>query len=129
MSEAQKPPSETSQRSAPPTSPAALAAPASPATIEISAAWRSALAEWLQQHKTYPEGARSEGAEGRVTVRFTIDRDGRVLDVALVRSSGAPILDEAAQAMLRGARLPPFPPGMTQDRVTVTLPIRYGLEP
>jgi hypothetical protein len=30
--------------------------------------------------------------------------------------------------MLRGARLPAFPPGMEQPEVTVTVQIRYRLE-
>ena len=37
-------------------------------------------------------------------------------------------LDDAAQAMLRGARLPPFTADMTQGQTTVTVPIRYRLE-
>jgi TonB family protein len=51
------------------------------------------------------------------------------LQVSLVGSSGSAILDDAAQAMLRGARLPPFPSGMEQTQVTATVPIRYELEP
>jgi protein TonB len=64
-----------------------------------------------------------------VVVRFTVDRDGRVADVALVTSSGSRILDAAAQAMLRGASLPPFPGDMPQDHAIVTVPIRYSLAP
>jgi len=60
-------------------------------------------------------------------LRFSIDRSGSVLDVAVVRSAGSPVLDSAAQAMLQGARLPPFPPSMPQDRITVTVTIRYTL--
>ena len=54
--------------------------------------------------------------------------DGQVTTVTLVSSSGSPTLDEAAQAMLRGARLPPFTADMTQGQTTVTVPIRYRLE-
>ncbi len=72
--------------------------------------------------------ARVNGDQGRVVVHFTVDRDGRVLDVALVQSSGSQILDDAAEALLRGARLPAFPTAMPQTQMTVTLPIRYALE-
>ena len=61
-------------------------------------------------------------------VRFTVASDGRVLNVALVQGSGFPALDEAAQAMLRGASLPPFPPGLAEREITATVPIRYQLE-
>ena len=93
----------------------------------MSAVWRQALAAWLATHKNYPEEARRRGAEGSVALRFTIDRSGRVLEVMLVRSSGSPILDSAAEAMLRGATLPSPPATMTQDKFTVTVQVRYAL--
>jgi periplasmic protein TonB len=106
---------------------AASTAGAPPA--QVAAGWRQALGAWLAAHKTYPEEARRRGEEGRTAVRFTVDRSGRVLDVELSQSSGSAILDEAARAMLRGATLPPLPPTMTQERVTVTVTIRYALAP
>lgn len=101
---------------------------ATPAAAEVSPAWRGALGAWLQSNKRYPAAARAAGQEGRVAVRFTVDRTGRVLSVQIVASSGAPALDEAARAMLTGAQLPPFPPGMTQTQQTVTVGIQYALE-
>lgn len=111
--------------------PAAAAPPrpaAAPPAATISAGWRDSLVNWLQAHKTYPEAARMEGAEGRVVLRFTASRDGRVLQVAVVQPSGSRVLDEAAASLLRGARLPPFPASMAQDTATVTLPLTYQLE-
>ncbi|MBN8872765.1 MAG: energy transducer TonB [Rhodospirillales bacterium] len=93
----------------------------------VDAGWRGALAAWLAAHRVYPEAARRAGEQGRVAVRFTIDRSGRVLTVALAGSSGTERLDEAAQAMLRGQSVPPLPPDMPQDRLTVTVTIRYAL--
>ncbi len=95
--------------------------------VAAGAAWRTELSAWLQQHRIYPDAARRDGEQGRVVVRFTVDRTGQVLDVTLVDSSGFPSLDEAAQAMLRDAHLPPFPMGMAQARITATVPIRYTL--
>lgn len=94
----------------------------------ISANWRSELGVWLQTHKTYPDEARRRGDEGRATVRFTVDRDGQVLDVQLVSGTGSKLLDAAVEQLLRGARLPAFPPDMTDAKVTVSLQIRYSLE-
>ena len=98
------------------------------AEAAAGADWRGSLAAWLQSHKTYPDEARRDGQEGRAVIRFTAGRDGQILDFALVSSSGSAALDGAAQAMFRGARLPPFPAGMAQDRITVTVPIRFTLE-
>ena len=101
---------------------------APPAPMEVSSTWRSALAGWLQSHRTYPDEARRQAEEGTVLIRFSMARDGRVLDVTLVHSSGSSALDEAAQATFRNARMPPFTADMTQAQTTVTVPIRYRLE-
>ena len=61
-------------------------------------------------------------------MRFTVARDGRVLTASLVRSSGSARLDAAAVALLRGARVPAFPPAMLQAEATVAVSIRYTLE-
>jgi protein TonB len=117
---------------APPNTPVAPPSGSSPAPTEappapVSDVWRQALSAWLAAHKTYPEAARRTGAEGAVTLRFTVSRSGHVLDVALVRSAGSPVLDAAAEAMLRSATLPSFPAGMPQDSITATVQIRYTL--
>lgn len=112
----------------PASSPAATTADPPAAAADRSGAWRGALAAWLQGHKTYPEAARRDDVEGRVIVRFTMDRGGTVMEVALVRSSGSTVLDDAAMALLRGARLP-APPAPAPDHVSITLPIRYSLAP
>lgn len=104
------------------------AAPAPPAQAQVSSGWQSALAAWMQSHRTYPDEARRRAEEGTVLVRFTVARDGHILEVIMVRSSGSPMLDEAAQATFRNARLPPFPADMAQAQTTVTVPIRYRLE-
>lgn len=98
-------------------------APAAP----ISSTWQTALAAWFASHKTYPEAARRSGAEGTAVLRFTVARSGRVLDVAVARGTGSAILDAAAEALVHGATLPPFPAGMSQGSVTVTVQIHYSL--
>ena len=61
-------------------------------------------------------------------MRFTVNREGRVLDFQLLSGTGSPILDAAVEHLLRGAKLPPFTAEMEQEQVTVTLQIRYALE-
>lgn len=110
-------------------SPSANAPPVNaPPQAAISPGWQSAVGAWLQSNKTYPDAARRRGDEGRATVRFTVNREGRVVDFQLMASTGSVALDAAVDQLLRGARLPPFPSGMSQEQVTVTLQIRYALE-
>lgn len=94
----------------------------------ISPEWRSALSNWLQAHKTYPDEARQRGDQGSATVRFTVGHDGHVQELRVLSATGSAILNSAVDRLLRGAHLPAFPPGMDQAKVTVTLQIHYTLE-
>jgi protein TonB len=128
------PPSAPAQETPPPTAapaaqPDAVATTTAPAAppAPIATDWQRELSGWLAAHKTYPDAARQRGEQGPVVLRFTVDRSGKVLEVTLVSGSGSPRLDDAAQAMLRNASLPPFPAQMPQERVTATVQIRYRL--
>lgn len=110
------------------TPPPAAAAPPSASAAVTDPGWRAALGSWLAAHKRYPEQARRRGDEGTVGVRFTVDAAGRVLEVAVTRSSGSTLLDDAAREMLAGQRVPPFPPSMTLAQTTVPVNIRFQLE-
>ncbi len=114
---------------APPAQAAPSAGPTAPASqAEIAPSWQSALGAWLQAHKSYPAEARRRDEQGRAIVRFKVEHTGQVLDVELVSGTGSVILDDAVKHMLTGATVPPFPPGMDQDQITVTVQLRYKLE-
>jgi protein TonB len=113
-----------------PVPPAATAAPAvvAPAAAPVvDPSWQASVFGWIAARKTYPEEARQRGEEGRVAVRFTVDRSGRVLDAAIVGPSGSQRLDEAAVELLKHASLPAFPASMTQARIVITTTMRYSL--
>ena len=93
----------------------------------VSPGYLGLLSAWLESHKHYPDSARQRGEEGRAVLHFDVDRSGRVLDFAVVKSSGYPDLDAAIEDMMRGATLPPFPAGMTQARIPVSVTIRFSL--
>src|SRR5438132_6955404 len=66
-------------------------------------------ARWLPSNPApeYPPIARSRGWQGVVLVRVTVEADGTVAEAALERSSGWPVLDEAAVAAARAWRYEP----------------------
>jgi protein TonB len=105
--------------------PQAIPAPR-PAPV-VSGNYRAALSAWLESHKRYPESARSRGEEGRAVLRFRVDRSGRILNYALVGSTGFADLDASIDAMMRGATLPPFPADMTASDVEVSVTVRFAL--
>jgi len=46
----------------------------------------------------------------------------------VLRGSGSDMLDQAALSMVRGARVPPFPPDMSQSKVTLNVGVGYRLD-
>ena len=111
----------------PQTASAATPVPAPVPSPEASAGYRALLSAWLNSHKRYPDAARQRGEEGRAVLRFEVDRSGRVIDYAVTTSSGYPDLDQSLEEMMRGATLPPFPAGVTQPRMEVSVTIRFSL--
>ncbi len=90
--------------------------------------YAAALAAALRNRLQYPDQARSQGASGVATVRFTMDRSGRIVGASLVRSAGSPLLDQAALAAARpGSSLPAAPAALPQPQFTFTVPLRFNL--
>jgi protein TonB len=130
-----RPPASTT--SAPQAAPLEMAAiPAAPvqgrATPKSSNAiptWKTQIVALLERNKRYPPAAQSRGEHGVAQVFFSLDRQGRVIDSRVVRSSGAPALDEEALALLHRAQPFPAPPTeLPGPHVDLTVPIRFNLK-
>ena len=67
----------------------------------------------------------NQGVAGVNTVRFTIERDGRVADVSLVDASGIYAIDRESQAALLNAKMPSLPAEFTEPRLIVRLIFEY----
>ncbi|MCK7576413.1 MAG: energy transducer TonB [Chromatiales bacterium] len=90
--------------------------------------YQGTLAAWLNRHKRYPDRARRLRQQGTVRVSFTIDRQGRLISHRIVGASGYPLLDQEVEALVRRASpMPPFPAGLTQSQLTITVPISFNL--
>ncbi|WP_349323000.1 TonB family protein [Asticcacaulis sp. MM231] len=90
------------------TAPAAKPAPPAPLAATTPQTWHTQLLSHIERHKRYPTAAR--GRQGVVQVRFSMDREGRVLSSAVSRSSGSGALDRAALDTLKRASPLPKPP-------------------
>ncbi len=76
----------------------------------------------------YPPDAAQNGKSGTVALEFKIARQGHVLDVKIVKTSGYGILDEAIVRAVRGASpFAPLPTEFTKDVLTVTGTFKYVL--
>jgi protein TonB len=95
---------------------------------QVSSTWETTLVKRLNQFKRYPGDAQSHGVEGVVLLSFSVDRAGHVLSHQIVKSSGHPELDAEVTSMIERAQpLPAFPASMTDDKLDLTVPIRFSL--
>jgi protein TonB len=75
----------------------------------------------------YPETARRAGWEGRVTVRVEVSADGLPISVALQKSSGYGVLDQAALRAVKSWRFQPRTMGGVAMAGTVDVPVNFTL--
>jgi len=89
--------------------------------------WLERLHEWWEQHSYYPDQAVLRGEDGTVQIHVRVDRFGRVQLVELESPSGSQWLDAGAQAVFRGATVPPFPPATPEPFTDLDITIDYVL--
>ncbi len=82
----------------------------------------------LSQYRFVPQ-AQAASADGMVVTKITLARDGRVLDVALARSSGFAVLDQGViDTVRRASPFAPLPNDLAGAQVSLTVPIAYARE-
>ena len=81
----------------------------------------------MNQNLVYPEIAKENGVQGRVTMQFTVNPDGSVKNVKVLRGVD-PSLDQEAVRVI--SMSPKWTPGKQRDRavkVTYTFPVIFQL--
>jgi protein TonB len=82
----------------------------------------------IRKHSQYKgrPASRAASDQGLVVLRLTLARDGRLVGLALARSSGFPDLDRGVMETTRAASpFAPPPSAIAHDPVTLIVPIRY----
>ena len=88
----------------------------------------AALAAKINRSKYYPLGSRRRGEEGKVVVRFVVQKNGDLTDLTIVESSGSRRLDAAALKTLRRvAPFRPIPEALNRDHWPISVPIAFSL--
>ncbi|NVO84852.1 energy transducer TonB [Hymenobacter terrestris] len=82
---------------------------------------QAALAKYLQRNLRYPTSALRAGVGGRVYIAFTVNTDGSIADVEVLKGLGYGT-DEEAIRVIR--QMPVWKPGYQNNRA---VPVRYNL--
>lgn len=83
------------------------------------------FSNWVNQHLNYPDVAKENGVQGRVTLHFTIGSDGSVRNVRVLRGVD-PALDSEAVRVV--SMSPKWEPGKQRGKpvaVTYTFPVIF----
>ena len=85
------------------------------------------FAKWVNARLVYPELAKENNVQGRVTLQFTVETDGRVTNVRVLRGVDESLDKEAVRVV---SSSPKWKPGKQRDRavkVTYTFPVIFQL--
>ena len=85
------------------------------------------LYKWIDNNVQYPAVARENGIEGRVILKFIVEKDGSLRDSTVIRSVH-PIVDREALRLV--GQMPKWNPGKRAGipvRVRYCLPIKFKL--
>ncbi len=88
---------------------------------------QEALFKWLNDNLRYPTIAEENGVQGRVIVRFTVNTDGSITNIKVIRGVD-PSLDKEAIRVVKS--MPHWIPGKMAGkpvRVNFTLPVMFRL--
>jgi len=105
-----------------------IEAPVRPETEPVVEAPRFNAAYLNNPPPAYPLSARRRGIEGRVLVRAEIQADGSCSRVALKKTSGSDLLDQAALEAVRKWHFVPAKKGSQAITAWVEVPITFKLE-
>lgn len=87
-----------------------------------------AMLKYLMENIKYPKQIMEEGIQGRVTVSFIVEKDGRVSNVRLLRSVQSALDKEAIRVV---KSMPKWTPGKHNGkpvRVRFNLPVMFKLK-
>jgi protein TonB len=83
------------------------------------------FSKWVNQRLVYPEEAKKNGVQGRVTLQFTVGKDGTIRNVRVLRGIDSALDREAVRVV---SMSPKWEPGKQRGEpvpVTYTFPVIF----
>jgi TonB family protein len=89
-----------------------------------------AMKDAIERKWEYPAIAAASGWQGVLRINFTINKDGTVSNIQVLKSSNYPVLDDAAVTALKlAAPFPPFPDNFTIEEINIKGTFEYDIVP
>jgi protein TonB len=98
-----------------------------PGRQEVERQLRTSVLELIAKQLKYPAIARRKGWQGIVQLELHIEPDGRISRLRIDRTSGYPVLDNAAAKALQFASLPQARQWLGGQAVDLIIPVEYRL--
>ena len=97
-------------------------------TENIEAAYLSKIRHHIEKNKTYPKTAKRLNQTGKVYVTFIIEKDGRIKNCKIEKSSQFDSLDEASlETLMKIANFEAIPKELNKESWEITVPIVYQI--
>lgn len=108
------------------TAPASKPAPPAPQVSSGKPTWQGLVLAALDKVKRYPAAAHFARQQGVPYIRFSMDRQGKVLSATIERSSGFRSLDQEALSLPKRAQPLPKPPDDVRgETIELVVPVEF----
>ena len=91
--------------------------------------WINRFKDEVYRNWIVPQAALFGEKAGHVDLELTVERDGKMSSLRLLRSSGTPSLDRAAESALSASRFLKLPQDYGPTRVTMQVSFYYNTAP
>ena len=88
---------------------------------------RNSILELVATNLKYPPVARRKGWQGTVVLKLRIEANGRISRLHVNKTSGYPVLDQAAVESLQLASVPQAGQWLNGEAVDIVVPVEYRL--
>ncbi|MDR0420317.1 MAG: energy transducer TonB [Prevotellaceae bacterium] len=89
---------------------------------------QNTFSKWVNSNINYPESAQENGVQGKVTLEFTVDKDGYVRNVKVLRSVDRDIDREAVRVVSSSPRWTPGKQRTKDVAVVFNFPVVFQLQ-
>jgi TonB family protein len=86
------------------------------------------LDRWVYKYIKYPQSAVEKGIQGRVLIEFTIDKEGKVKDVEVIKSLDYDLDEAAVKAISASPDWKPARKGNRAVAVRIAVPVEFRLK-